>query len=62
MYKHGADKAVVNGESFACASKNNDIYLFNFATQTCIGQFYAHDDIITSLNYSKEKLVSTSKD
>jgi hypothetical protein len=49
-------------ESFALAGKNFSIYIFSFQTGTCINEFYAHDDFISTIIFYDAKLISCSTD
>jgi WD40 repeat protein len=57
-----ASKKYFSGDIFACASNQNDIYLFNMNKGSCITEFYAHDDYVTSMLYNDDKLVTASDD
>ena len=49
-------------DSFALAGKNFDIYIFSFQTGTCINEFSAHNDLISTLLFFQAKIVSCSMD
>ena len=49
-------------DSFALAGKNFNIYIFSFQTGTCINEFSAHNDLISTLLFYQAKIISCSMD
>ena len=49
-------------DSFALAGQNFNIYIFSFQTGTCINEFNAHNDFISTLLFYQAKIISCSID
>lgn len=49
-------------DSFALAGNNFNIYIFSFQTGTCINEFSAHNDLVSTLLFYQAKIISCSMD